>query len=207
MDRRQSIATSRRSISSITHEYVCVCVAVCVWVAHMKSEFSPQAKKKYISSENSLACWGRPTVSLPVAECVCVSVCVRVCARIFLWFFLVNFSIWRLLCACYKYRKIPLRILAQRREAAAGNLWWFSTHALALSRQLACTQEKCGDLSLSHAVPVPRLSLTLSFALPVSVLFSRRADINFPDSGESLATTPLCPFHPSEEKRWKMFYC
>lgn len=100
--------------------YPCLCVSVSEWHT-WRANFLPKQKKNTYRRKIH---WHVEVDRVSPSMCVCAYI---------LWLFLVNFSIWRLLFACYKYRKIPLRILAQRREAAAGNLWWFSTHALALS--------------------------------------------------------------------------
>lgn len=147
MDRRQRW---RRSISSINHTHKHIHMWMCVGT-HEKRIFSLSEKK--INTYRRKIHW------LSLTVCVCECVYMYVCVCLFCWLFLVNFSNWRLLCACYKYRKIPLRILAQRRKRRSGNLWWFSTQR---------------TLSLALA-SIPHLSISLNpLAVSVEHSFSRR---------------------------------
>lgn len=86
MDRRQSNATSRRSISSITYECVCVrvvvclCVCMCLSGTHEKRIFSPSEKKKTYRRKIH---WHVEVDRLSLSPCVCLCVCVRACVRVY----------------------------------------------------------------------------------------------------------------------------
>jgi len=137
----------------------------------MKSEFSPQAKKNTYRRKIH---W-RVEVESDMCMCVCVCECV---SCVYFVAFLGQLCQLAFAVRLLQISENSFEDFGTKARNRCGNLWWFSTHALAPASHLPLTHTHTHTLS-------PSLGLPVSFSLSLN--------INFPDSGIETFTTPsLC---------------